>query len=119
MDIYNVTVCKFSSVEPHGNIHRLITEQYDNYYCVVDFENSIATNIFTGEQFYILKKNNKNRILGSEKDKIVLNQNYGITVNKINLKTLPIREQIKLALGYLKFSIVKNKEKQSQKVIKR
>lgn len=120
MDIYNVTVCKFTAIEQHDCVQRLITDEYIKCQCLIDFENSIATNIFTGEQFYILKKDSRNRILCSEKDKIVLNKNYGVGVSKIKLKTLSKKEQIKLTLEYLKFSIPKSKkEKQSQKVIKR
>lgn len=117
MDIYNVMACKFISMEPSESVYRLITEGYSEHYCVID-ENSVATDIFTKEQFYILKKDVTNRILASEKDKIVMNQTYGIHAKKVNLSYLNEIEQKKLRIAYLEFENLK-KEKTKQNVIKR
>ena len=112
MEIYNVMACKFVSMEPSECVYQLITEGYSEHYCIID-ENFVATDIFTKEQFYILKKDITNRILASEKDKIVMNKTYGIHYKKINLLYLPELEQKKLLDAY------SNLKKSKQNIKKR
>ena len=119
-NIYEVTVCRFISAEAHGYVQRLITDEYITWKCLIDFEHSIATNLFTGEQVYILKRNDKNKILSSEKDKIVMGVNYGVSMSRLNFKTLSTKEQVKIKLAYLKHIISRNNtKKHAQKTLKR
>lgn len=110
MDFYNVLVCKFIDLEDHVYVKRLIVDNYVQHICTVDFENRIATDIMSGEEFYILAKNNENRILSSEKSKIEMNTNYGVELKPLNYSKLGTKEQIKLSLLYLKLKLSKQQK---------
>ena len=115
MDIYGIDTCKFTDKEFHDFGCRLIRTEYVEWYCLIDFDKSIATNLFTGEQVYIISQDNKNRILKSEFNKIEMYTNYGLNVRKINLKSLSKREQLKITLAYLKYEFLSRVEQKRNK----
>lgn len=114
MEVYNVVVCKFTSVENHTYEERLIVDEYIKHLCIVDFENNIATDIKTGDSFYILKRDNQNRILATEQVEINSSE-YGVKVEPFYLRGLSKKEQLKLRLDYLKIKYLKNDDKQKIK----
>ena len=112
---YNVCVLGYTkklNSREEEIIEYLCSHPEIEHYCIID-ENFVATDIFTKEQFYILKKDITNRILASEKDKIVMNKTYGIHYKKINLLYLPELEQKKLLDAY------SNLKKSKQNIKKR
>lgn len=115
MDLYNVVTCKFIEVENHVYVERLIVDEYVNHICVIDSEGMIATDIRTGDSFYILKKDKKGRIKYEESSKIRFNEDYGTSVSKLNMKLLSKRDQLKVYLEYCRFVLLQSK-KPKQKV---
>jgi len=122
MDIYDVKVCKFISKEQHGNVWRLNRSDFITHYCVVDFDNLIARDIFSGEQFRVLRKMEDGKIYDMEK--VELNCDYALYLNLLELSQLSKCELFKVKLACLKSDLLtkffkKGPEFQKQNVIKR
>ena len=125
MNIYEVKVCKFISMERKENsegIYLLRRSDYVAHYCVVDFSNLMATDVYTYEQFRILQRNEEGRILGTEN--VELNQNYAVYFEKLNLDKLSSWELWRLKFACFKLNLLgmkntKNLVKQKQNIIKR
>lgn len=121
-NIYDVKVCNFNSMEMHGNVCRLNYEKIETHYCVVDFDKSLAIDIFTNEQFHILSKNGLNQI--KETEEVELNKNYATYVSLLDYSRLTKEQQRKLKWAYFKFNLLRQTriiglEKGKQNVIKR
>ena len=118
MNIYKVSTCKFTEAADHSYITRLAVDKYVDHFCTFDCETNIATDLFSQEQFYVLKKSSNNRILQSEVAKINFVDSFGVRIEKLKLKSLSRSEQIQLGLAYYKYQIL-SRTKGKQKVIKR
>lgn len=118
MNIYDVKVCKFISIDRADSSYILKRSDYETHYCVIDFESFTAIDLFSGEQFRILKKNVDGKILGSEK--VELNQEYAIYVNNVDFAQLTWWFAYRLKFSYLRMQLLKTKSnrahnKQKQK----
>lgn len=122
MNIYEVKVCEFHSIEPAGSVSKLHRGEFVTHYCVVDFSNFLAVDIFTEQQYQILQRNEQAQILSSEK--VELYKEYALYFQKLDQTKLSEKELKKIKLAYLKFDYRNKKKslklkKQFQKVIKR
>lgn len=125
MNIYDVKVCKFVSIEKKENYESvccLKRSELETHYCVIDFIHMLATDIYTGEQFSVLQKNMAGQILASEK--VELGKNYALYFEYLNLNKLSIRELLKVKLACLRMTLLekfsgKRSISQKQNVIKR
>lgn len=122
MDVYEVKVCKFTSVERLGEVSRLHRGEFTTHYCVVDFDKFLAIDIFTKEQFKFLQRNERTQILASEN--VELYKNYALYFQKLDLTKLSEKELRKIKLAYFRFGLLSknlltNSKKQFQKMIKR
>lgn len=123
MDIYDVKVCKFFSIEKKENYERvycLKRSEFVTHYCMIDFSRLLATDIFTGEQFHILQKNIAGQILESEK--VELGKNYAAYFEYLDFKKISGLELWKIKLACLKIQLLGSNPKiinNKQNIIKR
>lgn len=110
MNIYKIRTCRFTSIDPYGSICRLNYEISEDQICVMNLETSVATDIFTQEQFYVLKRDKSHRIAKEEFDKITLKQKYGVEVNPYDIGDLGLIDYYKTSLAYLKTVYKKSKD---------
>lgn len=119
MEIYDVTVCKFCGREAGDIVEKLEVLEYTKHICVFDNSSRIAKDLETLEEFYVLRKNDQNRILASETDKIALNINLGVDIKPFtNMEELPLKRQLKIYRNLRKIEKEKS-QKGKQKSIKR
>lgn len=109
MNIYEIRTCQFNSIDKYGNIGRLIYNDSQKQLCIMDLETRIATDIFTQEQFYVLKRDKTNRIAAEESDKIIFNQKYGVDAKPYDMDNLSLADYYKTSFAYLKTICKKTK----------
>lgn len=112
--IYEVTICKFKSIDNTGLSYRYIIDEksINKILCVKDNKDMIDIN--SGNRYHILKHKSNGLLEEEEKNNILLGKEYVQKFNEYNITLSDNKNILKIYLQYLKTIIkliVNNKEK--------
>lgn len=112
--IYEVTICKFKSIDSTGLSYRYIIDEnsINKTLCIKDGKDMIDIN--NGNRYHILKHKSNGLLEEEEKNNILLGKEYVQKFNKYSITLLSDKNILKIYLQYFK-TIIKlstnNKEK--------